>query len=255
MLATVALLAAGLVSGDTLRAAPFETGETLVFRGTAGLLGEVGTGTMTVRHGDPVRGHEVLQLGFDFTGRVALFNLRDRTCSWVQPGRMTALRFHKEERHPLGGRVESVEIFPEERRWVPEGGESEAMRTVEPLDELSFLFFVRTLDLEPGTLHVVDRHFDPERSPVVIRSLRRDTVDVPAGRFPVTVVEMLVKDPRRFRGEGRVVLHLMADSTRTPVRIESAMPGAGTMVLSLLERRPGATGAGNCDSPEWGGGS
>lgn len=255
MLLGAALLATGLVTGDTLPPAPFGPGETLVFRGTAGLLGEVGTGTLTVRQGDPVRGREVLALGFDFTGRVALFNLRDRTCSWVEPGRLAALRFHKDERHPLGRRQEVVEIFPDEGRWVPEGGDPEAMRTAEPLDELSFLYFVRTLELEPGAVHVVDRHFDPERSPVLIRSLRQDTVEVPAGRYPVTVVEMLVKDPRRFGGQGRVVLHLADDATRAPVRIESALPGAGTMVLSLVERRREEANADNCDSPPRGGGA
>lgn len=243
------LLTAGLAVGDTLSPTPFPAGETLVYRGTAGILGEVGTGTMSVRHGEPVRGREVTQFGFDFRGRVAFFDLRDRTCSWVERRSMTSLRFHKEERHPLGGREEAVEIFPEEGLWVPDDGSSEAMRTGEPLDELSFLYFIRTLDLEPGAIHVVDRHFDPDRSPVVIRSLRRDTVEVPAGRFPVTVVEMRVRDPERFGGEGKVTLYLADDASRAPVRIESAMPGAGNLVLSLVDRQPSDTAVSTCDSP------
>jgi hypothetical protein len=47
------------------------------------------------------------------------------------------------------------------------------------------------------------------------------------------LVEMRVKDPRRYRGEGVIRIHLSDDRCRLPLRIESRMPVVGTAVLSL----------------------
>jgi hypothetical protein len=46
-------------------------------------------------------------------------------------------------------------------------------------------------------------------------------------------VEMRVKDPRRYKGEGVLRIHLTDDACRIPVRIESTMPVLGTTVLTL----------------------
>jgi hypothetical protein len=61
----------------------------------------------------------------------------------------------------------------------------------------------------------------------------RDTVRTNAGTFPTIVVEMRVKDPRRYGGEGVIRLHLSDDAFRYPVRIESAIPVLGATVLTL----------------------
>ena len=50
-----------------------------------------------------------------------------------------------------------------------------------PLEDVSLVYFVRTLPLEPGQCYVLRRYFQPEGNPVVIHVVRRDTVTVPAG--------------------------------------------------------------------------
>src|SRR5690606_11555826 len=107
-----------------------------------------------------------------------------------------------------------------------------------PLDELSFIYFLRSLPLEEGESHALARHFDPERNPVVVRVLRRERVSVPAGDFATVVVEMRVKDQRTFAGNGALRLYLTDDARRIPVRIESSAPVVGAMTL-LLERAEG----------------
>ena len=47
---------------------------------------------------------------------------------------------------------------------------------------------------------------------------------------------MRVRDPRRYRGEGVIRIHLSDDAGRVPVRIESRMPVVGTAVMLLRAR-------------------
>ena len=99
---------------------------------------------------------------------------------------------------------------------------------------------LRTLAL-PACLAVdstyeLARHFDAARNPVVIHVVGRDTITTPAGRFPTLVVEMRVKDPRRYRGEGMLRFHLTDDEHRVPVRMESSMPVVGAVALELESR-------------------
>ena len=96
-----------------------------------------------------------------------------------------------------------------------------------PLDELSFIYYLRTLPLDSDTADRVVRHYDPERNPISVRVIGRDTIRTNAGTFPTIIVEMRVKDPRRYGGEGVIRLHLSDDAFRYPVRIESSVPVAG----------------------------
>lgn len=123
--------------------------------------------------------------------------------------------------------------------WEPEGEVARALLTPQPLDELSFLFLARGLELGPGEARDFDLHFDPERSPVRIRDRGREEIRVPAGTFATRVVEMDVRDPTRFGEAGRVVMHLTDDAHRIPVRIASAMPVVGSLVLVLEEAERG----------------
>jgi len=79
----------------------------------------------------------------------------------------------------------------------------------------------------------VVRHYDAARNPIAVRVVGRDTVRTSAGTFSTIVVEMRVKDPRRYGGEGVIRLHLSDDTFRYPVRIESSVPVLGATVLTL----------------------
>lgn len=215
----------------------FTPGETLRYSGDFGVFGRVGRGELSVSPLECVRNRLVHRIAFSFEGRVMLMSIRDHTQSWVLPGSLTSIRYHKEERHPLGTRIERVDIDPESRSWANEGGAAGAFSTPTPMDELSFLFLARSLDLELGEVLEFDLHFDPARSPVRIRDRGRERIRVPAGEFDTRVVEMEVKDDSRFGETGRVVLHLTDDAARIPVRIASAMPVVGSLVLVLEDRQ------------------
>lgn len=210
---------------------PVQPGEVLTYRAISGRFGHFGAGSMRVEGPVEVRGEQALQLAFDFRGRVGLFRIEDRTRSWVSAEDLSSLRYHKQERTPLGSRSEEVEIYPDEGRWTDASEEQGETVCGHPLDELSFLYFIRTLPLEDGAEYTLNHHFDPERNPVSLKVLRRESTKVPAGVFETVVVEMRVRDER----VSAMRLYISDDDLRIPVRIESSAPWVGSTRL-LLER-------------------
>ena len=213
---------------------PFDVGERLHYRVTLGRLGTVGEGEMSVDGPEAVRGTETLVLRSQVSARVGFIKTTERAQSWIDPTRMTALRYMKRTHGALTRDDEQqVELFPEQRRWEDRRGHSGESPTSTPLDELSFIYYLRTLPLDADTTNTLVRHYDAGRNPIAVRVVGRDTVRTSAGTFPTIVVEMRVKDPHRYGGEGVIRLHLSDDTFRYPVRIESSIPVLGATVLTL----------------------
>lgn len=219
--------------GEGAATLPFAAGDTLSYSARVANFGRVGRATMWVEGPSQLRGVEALVLHFRFRARVGPVKAEDRTESWIDARTMATLRFSKHERHPLSRHDERVELFPAERRWEAEGGERGVSPTELPLDELSFMFFLRTLPLAADTTFEFNRHYDAARNPTIVRVLGRKTITTGAGEFRTVKLEMRVRDPRRYRGEGIIRINLTDDVRRLPVRIESAMPTIGTAVLTL----------------------
>lgn len=197
---------------------------------------------MRVESSDSIRGRDVVRLGFDIRAGVGPVRVVDRTGSWLDVSRMASLRFFKHERNPLWSRDEKVELYPDERRWRASDGSSGESATDAPLDELSFIYFLRTLNLNEGdTAVTIARHFAADRNPTVLRVRGREAVETRVGTFATILIEMRVTDPRRYRGEGVILVNLSDDACRLPVRVRSAMPVFGTAVLTL-ESHTHATG-------------
>ena len=107
------------------------------------------------------------------------------------------------------------------------------MPTGAPLDELSFVYFLRTLRLADGDTYTFTRHYDTARNPVRVRVIGRGRIRVPAGEFDAVEVEMRVRDANHYGREGVIQFHFTDDARRIPIRMESQIPVAGRMVLSL----------------------
>jgi hypothetical protein len=227
---------------------PFAVGERLTFRAHAARVGVTGRATMWVEGPDDVRGRNTYLLRFDLRAGLGPLKAVDRTESWFDPAAMASVRFHKHERHPLSKHTERIELFPERHRWEADDGRTGESPTEAPLDELSFMYYIRTLPLAAGATYTLERHFEAGRNPARVRVLGRERIATPAGEFATVLLELRVKDPRRYRGDGTIRLHLTDDERRVPVRIESMMPIIGNAVLTLesyagTEREQMATGA------------
>ncbi len=238
--------AAAQVPGDRV---PFTTGERLFYRAQSSRFGNVGTGEMWVEGPTTLRGTGVFVLRMRVRAGLGPFTGTDESTSWLDPVRFATLQFDKVERH-IGTRFrETVEVFPDEWRWRALGSTPAEGATAAPapLDELSFIYFLRTVEVDTAGTVAYDRHYDAARRPTTIRFLGRSVVTVAAGRFDVIVLEMRVLDARRYRGVGTLTLHLTDDACRIPVRIESQMPVFGTTVLQLDVRPADAPARAPCD--------
>jgi len=98
------------------------------------------------------------------------------------------------------------------------------------------MYFIRTLPMTPGATYSFDRHFDAARNPTTVKVIRREIIPTPMGELRVILVEMRVRDPRHFKGEGVIRIHLTDDECRLPARIESTMPIVGTAVLTIASQ-------------------
>jgi hypothetical protein len=223
---------------------PFASGEVLSYDARVSMFGRVGAATLRVADACSTGERDVLLLSFDVEGRAAFLRVSDETRSWIDPATLATLRYEKRESSPRGSYEESVTIFAEERRWQDASGRSFRSASQLPLDELSLLYFVRTLPLETGDSHLGAGHFDDRRNPVRLRVLGRSVTDVPAGRFAVIDIELKVRDPRRYRGNGSIRLQLTDDERRVPVRIRTSLPGTTPVTLELR-----STTAANDDLP------
>ncbi|WP_025414587.1 DUF3108 domain-containing protein [Gemmatirosa kalamazoonensis] len=235
------VVAAQDVAGAATTAAarlPFFVGERLTYRVHAAHFGASGRLSMLVDTTEVVRGTATWVLRFDFQARVGPFKAVDRTESWLDPVRLTALRFHKHERDPLSKHDEHVEIDGAAHRWTGDGGTSGVIASDAPLDELSFMYVLRTLPLGGSTAAAVryDRHFDAARNPTLLRVVGRRTLTTEAGTFRTVTVEMRVQDERRYHGEGVIRLDLTDDDWRIPVQIESDMPVVGRTRMTLASQ-------------------
>ena len=212
---------------------PFGPGERLSYAVRAATLGAKGKATMSVAGPELVRGRVALVLRSEASVGVLSLRGTDRSASWIDPMRFASLRFVQVELNVLSRASDSVEIMPEEQKWFRSNGRTGDTMSDTPLDVLSFIYFLRTLPFDRDTAWSFDRHFDAARNPALVRFAGRDTVTTPAGRFPVISVEMRVNDKEHYGGDGVIHLLLSDDARRTPVRIQSVMPTAGTTVFTL----------------------
>lgn len=227
-----------LASGPAAAAAqdlslPFQVGEALEYNVHVQRGGDVGSGRMWVEGPVVQDGHTVWLLRFDMEAGKGPIRARDRTSSWLNPVSMAITRYEKEERHPLSRSREAVTIDADSGTWQDAEGPEGVLGSYRPLDELSFLYFLRTLPIDRDTTMEFSRHFDPARNPTVVKVVGTDTLETPLGIFRTRVLEMHVRDPKRYKGTGVIRIHLYEGACRIPVRIESRMPVLGATVLSL----------------------
>lgn len=197
-------------------------GERLTYEVSSARFGGLGHARFTVTE----LASGVLRITFDFDAKVLFFKASDHTVSELDPKTLRTLRYTKHERSPVGRRTEDVRIDYETSTWT-DGGQIQTLASREPLDELSFIYLIRGLDLAPGQELVLRRHFDYARNPVRIQAADNDA----------SVIEMHVPDARQKNGVSVLRFHLDANNGRVPLRIESTMPVVGKVLMKLVDIR------------------
>jgi len=188
--------------GTEVTRPPFMVGEVLDFRVNVSRGGDVGRGQMRVEGPEMDRGIMTWRLVFVMNAGRGPIRATDRTTSWLDPERFATTRFEKNEKHPLSTNQERIEIDGHAGTWQQGDGPLQQLASPSPLDELSFLYFLRTLPLERDSTFTFTRHFDETRNPTVVHVRGEEMVETPLGTFRTRVIDMHVRDSRRYRGAG-----------------------------------------------------
>jgi hypothetical protein len=245
-LMTVLLTAAGIAvtteghtqNGGSARL-PFGSGERAEYQVKLSAV-SVGSGSLEVVGVETVAGHSTFHTRMRVSGGALLVRVDDRYESWIDTQGIFSRRFVQDVREARYRRNRSYAFDPARRIWRrTDKDEQGPMPTDEPLDDLSFMYYVRTLPLNVGDEYRLNRYFKESGNPVILRVVRRQTVDVPAGRFRTVVVQPTIRSSGLFGEGGRAEIYFSDDERRIPVLIKSRVPVVGSLTMSLKAYRPG----------------
>ena len=215
---------------------PFDNTERLEYQVKYGFLG-VGSAVLEVLGLDAVHGTPAIHVMFTVKGGIRVYRVNDSYESWFDPKSYSTLRAVQNIDEGSYDRERNFEFFPD-RKTFKENNKPEAATVAEPLDEASFLFFLRSIPLEVGQTYEFTRYFRPEKNPVRVVVVRKESVKVPAGQFNTVVVRPVIRTSGIFGEGGRAEIWFTDDSTRTLVQLKSQLK-FGSLNLYLRNRRPG----------------
>ena len=213
-------LAAQTVAAQT-DPVPFKAGERFSYNVKFGSL-RVGSATLALTGSDTAHGKSVLHVLFAVQGSALLYHVNDTTESWFDPSTMTSYRFWQDVNEGGHHVHRRFEFYPESQTMQQEGKQPEPSVS-NPLDDATFLYFVRTQPLVVGQTYSYDRYFRPKINPVVLKVLRKEKVTVPAGTFDAIVVQPIFKTPGIFSEGGHAEVWVSDDSTRAVLQIKSKL--------------------------------
>jgi uncharacterized protein DUF3108 len=199
----------------------FADGEELHYSAYFGKL-RVGSGEMRFHGRDSVRDRSAWRASFRIDGGIPGAHVHDTTVTWFDSVSYASLRFVQNVHDPGYRANRDTQIFPAERTYRTKDGEVHASAQ-DPLDDMSLVYLVRTLPLEPGQCYVFSRYFKPDANPVVIHVVRRDTVEVPAGRYAAILLRPEIKTTGIFSENGHAELWLADDSRRTVLQLKTSL--------------------------------
>jgi hypothetical protein len=235
------------VDVSTLRRAdvPWAVGERLEYDVAFGKI-RAGHGLMEVRAVESIRGRPAYHIFFQVRGGIPFYRVNDVFQSWIDTESLASLRFIQDLDEGPKERERRYEIYPERRVYVDQvraaGEEQPSVET--PVDDGSFLYFIRTVPLEVGKSYTFNNYFRPDRNPVKIRVLRRERVTVPAGTFDAIVIQPSIKTSGIFGEEGRAEVWLSDDDQRMMLQMKSRLK-FGSLNLYLKSHRRGSADPGS----------
>ena len=222
-------------------ATPFRVGERAQFRASWGILGRVGTGSLSIVELDTIRGRPAYHAVFTIRGGIPGARVDERMETWLDQKRLYSHRFMQRTRYPRFSRDRTREFLADERRWTGRTNtreESGELPTDLPLDEIGFIYHARTMDLEVGREYTLDRYWNAEGNPVRLRVLRRQTVKVPAGTYQTIVVQPIIRTSGLFAEDGEAEVYFSDSPARELVMLNAKM-SIGKLRLQLEKYEPG----------------
>jgi hypothetical protein len=222
-------------------AVPFGVGERLEYDVRFGRL-HVGSGSMEVADVQEVRGRSTWHTIFQVRGGTFFYRVNDQYESWIDRHTGNSLRFKQDLNEGRRDVERNFEIFPERATFIEKGEDSTQASVKNPLDDGSFLYFLRTIPLAVGETYTFERYFRPDRNPVTIKVLRKERIEVPAGQFDAIVVQPIIHTKGIFSENGHAEVWLSDDENRMMLQMKSGL-SFGSLNLYLKSYRLAQPGA------------
>jgi hypothetical protein len=211
---------------------PFQVGERLQYAAKLGIL-RLGTAWMSVTGIDTVRGAESFVFEFGLDAAAPFYKSRNVMQSWTGTADLISRRFRQDLVENGKERKRYFEIYPDSLKYVQEQRPGSKESVSDPLDDAAFFYFLRTVPLEVGKTYRYTRYFKKELNPVVIKVVKRETMELPGGKdVPCLILNPVVGEEGLFAPRSQAMLWLTDDERRLPVQIRAKLP-FGTVTLRL----------------------
>jgi hypothetical protein len=219
-------------------AVPFGAGERMEYDVKFGSL-RVGNAHMEVVGLENLRGRPAWHTAFWVQGGNFLYRVNDMYESWMDAESLSSLRFVQQLEEGGKDTQRRFEIYPDRAVFIQTSKKpaKEEASVGNPLDDGSFLYFLRTIPLVVGETYDFNRYFRPDRNPVRIRVLRKERVSVPAGTFNAIVVQPVIKTKGIFSENGHAEVWLSDDDRHIMLQLKSKL-SFGSLNLYLKSYVP-----------------
>lgn len=214
---------------------PFGPGERLEYKVKIGIM-NAGKAHMAVLGIDSIRGEPAYHVQMAIRGSLLFGAMKvdDKYDSWIDTRLLMSRRYISDVHQLSYSSYRSFEFYPDEMYWEQtDEGIIGDLATALPLDDIAFVYFVRTLPLEVGKTYTLPRYFKKEGNPVIIKVEGRSRRETPAGTFNTIVVRPIIKSRGLFSEGGEAELHFSDDEHRYLVYLRSRIPVAGSVTLHL----------------------
>jgi hypothetical protein len=215
---------------------PFRVGESFEFSLQAQWFVVRGTGTASLRVEalDTLRGNPAYRLAFRTKGGITVFRINDAQRSWLDARALFSHRFEQKLDQTGYSKDRTYEFFPEAMRFVSleNPADSGTLASASPLDDVSFIYFIRTLPLKVGDEYTAARYYKRDGNPVTVRVLRTERVTVPAGEFDAIVVQPIIRTKGLFSEGGEAEVWFSNDARHLPLKVRAKVSIA-TLTMEL----------------------
>jgi hypothetical protein len=237
MMPITPLIAHAAVLARLVAPYPFSVGETLRYDAKLGYF-PVGEATVAVTRLARERGKETFVFTMLGQGGPPGLRVRYDMTSWVGTGRFASLRFHR--RMEQAGKVDEhgYVIVPDSARYREEGVPGDWVAPSDPLDELAFLYYLRSTPLAVGKTYSMARYFKTGYNPIQVSVTGRESIAMPGGAMTPCLALSVSSRGTTAR------VWLTDDARRLPAQLEIPLP-FGSVTLTLVA----STSPGNSRSP------
>lgn len=220
--------------------APFGPGEHLVYKVKVGIFG-VGEGYMAVTGVDDHEDNPSYRVEMAIQGSLGPAKVNDFYQSWLDVTTLQTWRYVRDVDQVGYQSYRHWEFFPDRMRWErQDNDEAGDLGSALPLDEIAFIYFIRTLPLEVGKSYTYNRYFKDDGNPVTVRVLRKDQRETEGVRYNTIVVAPEIQTDGLFAEGGGAEIHLTDDERRIPVYVKSDLPNfPGSLTLHLRSIQSG----------------